>query len=216
MKLVNSRPGGVSELVGKLVNQAQFVPISESAANPQTPGSDTQPTGLLAQHQSGVDRSASASSINQVSGFDVKNNLMLQLQSGAQEISAQLGSRIRWMGNLNLSSAELKLYPAELGTLEILITAEDDQARVNFVTSTSAAKEMIEASLPRLRELLGQSGLLLEQGDVTHRDLNQNSSKSEVPAIERPTAESPEAGSLEQAMPMYQRSASDHRLDHFA
>ncbi|MBT8146742.1 MAG: flagellar hook-length control protein FliK, partial [Gammaproteobacteria bacterium] len=178
--------------------------------------SDPQATGLLAQALAGIDKAGSARAASQLAGPEASNTFSLQLQPGTQDMSAQLGSRIRWMGNLNISSAELKLYPAELGTLEILITTEDDQARVNFVTSTTAAKEMIENSLPRLRELLGQSGMLLEQGDVTHRDLSKNSSDSATQVVEESTVESLQTEAPEQITPMYQRSASDHRIDHFA
>jgi len=213
-RLSNSVP--LSELVGKAVGQVLPTVSIETGMHTQTTASDPQATGLLAQHLAPVERATSYKIPGALTGPEANNTFSLQLQPGSQEMSAQLGSRIRWMGNLNISSAELKLYPAELGTLEIMITAEDDQARVNFVTSTSAAKELIEASLPRLRELLGQSGMLLEQGDVTHRDLSKNSSDNALPVVESQTVESLETETLEQTMPMYQRSASDSRIDHFA
>ena len=206
----------LTEAFTKLASQVQLTASTDMGMNSQTTSSDSQAAGLLAQHLAGVEKASITRGSSPLTGLDSSNSFSLQLQPGNQEVSAQLGSRIRWMGNLNISSAEIKLYPAELGTLEILITAEDDQARVNFITSTSAAKEMIEASLPRLRELLGQSGMLLEQGDVTHRDLSKNDSDNALPSIERQAAESLETETLEAAMPMYQRSASDHRIDHFA
>jgi len=206
----------MAELFGKMVSQVQPTASVETGLHTQTSTTDTQPTGLLAQHFAGVDKASSARTAAPLAGVEGSTTFSLQLQPGSQEMSAQLGSRIRWMSNLNISSAEVKLYPAELGTLEIMITAEDDQARVNFITSTSAAKEMIESSLPRLRELLGQSGLLLEQGDVTHRDLSQNNPESTTPVIESPAVESLETEALEKVMPMYQRSASDSQIDHFA
>ena len=203
-----------AEVLGKTVSQVHPLTATESSPGFQNAGTEPAATGLLAQHQAGVERSTSTRMSGPLAVFDGANTSTLQ--AGGQDMSAQLGSRIRWMNNINLSSAELKLSPAELGTLEIRITAEDDQARVNFITSTSAAKELIEASMPRLRELLGQSGLLLEQGDVTHRDMSHNSSKENVPSFERSAVESLESASLENTMPMYQRSASDHKLDHFA
>ena len=97
-------------------------------------------------------------------GLNNNAGFSIHIQPDSPAWSSQLGNHIRWMNNLNLSSAELKLSPAELGTLEIRISADDDQTRVSFITSNVAAKELIESSLPRLRELLGQSGLLLEHG----------------------------------------------------
>lgn len=103
-------------------------------------------------------------------GLEASAQFTITAEAGSSEWGNQLSSRIRWMGNLNLSSAELKLHPAELGTVEIQISTEDDQTRVSFVTSNAAAKEIIEASLPRLKDLLGEGGLQLQQGDVAHRE----------------------------------------------
>lgn len=210
----------VTELLGRAVNPVHGNTSTEAGTQGQASGSDTQATGLLAQHLAGVERTANPRNPTALTGLDSNNTFTLQLQPGSQEVSAQLGSRIRWMNNLNISSAEVKLYPAELGTLEIMITAEDDQARVNFITSTTAARDMIEASMPRLRELLGQSGLLLQQGDVTHRDPGQSQSQSHpggtVSILETPVTETMGSGTTEQLTPLYQRTASDSRIDHFA
>ena len=212
---VNSR-FPLSELFGKAISQAQPSATADTGMNTQTSSGDSPASGLLAQHQAGVERVPNSRISGPLTGLDSNQTFSQQLQPGGLEMSAQLGSRIRWMSNFNISSAEMKLYPAELGTLEILITAEDDLARVNFVTSTSAAKEMIEASLPRLRELLAQSGLLLEHGDVAQRDLSQNNSSNELPVSGSQVVESLESEALEQVLPIYQRSADEHQIDHFA
>lgn len=46
------------------------------------------------------------------------------------------------------------------------ITVSGDQTSAQFVTATPAARELIEQSLPRLREILEQSGISLGQADV--------------------------------------------------
>jgi flagellar hook-length control protein FliK len=140
----------------------------------------------------------------------------LQGQPGSMDWSSQLGNRIRWMSNLNLSSAELKLYQAELGTLEILISAEDDQARVNFITSNATTRELIENSLPRLRELLGQSGLLLEQGDVSQRDLNRQSNRESAAITGEAPPSVPESDAANPGqVPLYQPGGA-YQVDQYA
>lgn len=96
----------------------------------------------------------------------------LEFSPGSTNWNAQLGSKIRWMGKVNITSAELQLHPAELGTIEIKISTEDDQTKVSFITSNSQTKEAIEASLPKLRELLAESGLQLKDSDVSEKDLS--------------------------------------------
>ena len=97
------------------------------------------------------------------------NNTVFSIESpvGSDSWNQQVESKIRWMTRLNISTAELKLHPAELGSVEIRISAEDDQARISFVAMNNSTRELIESSLPRLRDLLNDSGMQLEQSDVS-------------------------------------------------
>ncbi len=65
--------------------------------------------------------------------------------------------------------ANLQLHPAELGRLHIAITTDGDQARVVFTADNPAARDAIEASLPRLREMMDQGGLQLVRAEVGDR-----------------------------------------------
>jgi flagellar hook-length control protein FliK len=213
-----------TELFSRLMSQAHpLAPAGEAVLVTQSSAPDSQTTqssqaaSLLASVQASAERS-STSRPTPLTGLDSGNGFSVHIQPDSLEWSNQLGNRIRWMSNLNLSSAELKLYPAELGTLEIHIASEDDQARVSFITSNAAAKEIIESSLPRLRELLGQSGLLLEQGDVTYRDSGTGDSRERVPAGNGSfaAADRVQTEAAELSLPLYRRSASENRIDQFA
>ncbi len=140
--------------------------------------------------------------------------LNIAAQAGSAEWQSQLSGRIRWMGNLNISSAELKLHPAELGAVEIQITTEDDQTRVSFITSNAAAKEVIESTLPRLRELLGEGGLQLEQGDVAQRDLSEEKQARDLLTGERAEMEDGEEGEQQQANVHFTRQSTS-QIDHY-
>jgi flagellar hook-length control protein FliK len=73
--------------------------------------------------------------------------------------------------------ARLQLHPAELGRLQVTVTTEGDQTKVVFTAETAAARDAIEQSMPRLRDMLEQSGLQLAQSDVGQRDLQGNSER---------------------------------------
>ncbi|MCW5588683.1 MAG: flagellar hook-length control protein FliK [Legionellales bacterium] len=75
------------------------------------------------------------------------------------------GDKIVMMLKNNLHSAEIKIYPPDLGTIHAKIKMDGTQADLSFTTQHSAVKDALENSLPRLRELLAQSGLSL--GDVS-------------------------------------------------
>jgi flagellar hook-length control protein FliK len=140
--------------------------------------------------------------------------LNIAAQAGSAEWQSRLSGRIKWMGNLNISSAELKLHPAELGAVEIQITTEDDQTRVSFITSNAAAKEVIESTLPRLRELLSEGGLQLEQGDVAQRDLSDEQKARELLNGERAESEDSDDGEQQQANIHFTRKSTS-QIDHY-
>jgi flagellar hook-length control protein FliK len=78
----------------------------------------------------------------------------------------EVGNRVSWMVGQTESHAELTLTPPQLGKVEVSITVSGDQTSAQFVAATPAARELIEQSLPRLREILEQSGISLGQTDV--------------------------------------------------
>ncbi|PCI81625.1 MAG: hypothetical protein COB20_01345 [SAR86 cluster bacterium] len=97
--------------------------------------------------------------------------------------SNALGEKIHWMHNANISTAELHLHPAELGSIEIKIVTEDQQARVSFITSSATARDVIEESLPKLRELLAESGLALDQSDISQKESGDEPARRDQQAL---------------------------------
>ena len=95
--------------------------------------------------------------------------------SGPQADFAEgLAGQVRILVGTASREATVQLHPAELGRLHVTINTDGDQARVMFVTDTAHARDAIEQSLPRLRELLQQSGLDLAEGDVSYREPQQH------------------------------------------
>jgi flagellar hook-length control protein FliK len=161
---------------------------------------------------SSMERSLSGSRPGNAATLESMPGFSLTASAGSKEFDQQLSSRIRWMGNLKMSAAELKLHPAELGSIEVRISTEDDQTRVSFITSTSAAREVIENSMPRLRELLGDSGLQLEQGDVSQREQGTEEQTAELGRNNRFDAED-DSESESQIIHMKRESRS--QVDHY-
>lgn len=77
-----------------------------------------------------------------------------------------LGERVVVMANNQLQNAEIRLTPAELGPLRVQVAVEDGAANVTFHAQHAVTREAIEQALPRLRELLAENGLTLNQADV--------------------------------------------------
>lgn len=90
----------------------------------------------------------------------------------------QLGQRIQWMLGSGTQVAEIRLDPPELGPLQIQVSSDEKQASVNFLTQNAAAKELIEANLPRLREHLESLGLELGEATVGQHENQSNTDSS--------------------------------------
>ena len=80
-----------------------------------------------------------------------------------------VGHHVTWMVEQQVGRAELRLHPAHLGPIEVRLSVQNDQVNVTFNASHPATREALESSLPRLRELLADSGLSLGQASVSQQ-----------------------------------------------
>lgn len=89
----------------------------------------------------------------------------------------EFSGQVRWLSQTDLSKAQITLKPADLGSIEIRIVSTDDKASVSFVAANSSTRDVIENSLPRLRELLAGHGLTLTDTSVSHQDANNGNNR---------------------------------------
>lgn len=83
-------------------------------------------------------------------------------------------SRIVWMARNAVQSAEIHLNPPDLGPIEVKMVLTNDQsaqasASIQFSAAHAATREAIESALPRLREMLLESGIALGNTTVDAR-----------------------------------------------
>lgn len=105
----------------------------------------------------------------------------------------EVGSRVMWMIGRAESKAELVLTPPNLGKVEVSINLNGDQTTAQFVAATQAARDALEQAMPRLRELLAQSGISLGQTGVSTSGDQQGAGDGNTRGGGRGTA----AGSME-------------------
>jgi len=92
----------------------------------------------------------------------------------------------------------LHVNPPELGPVEIRIAVDGDlrsAATVQFVASQSATRDALEAGLPRLREMLAESGITLSEASVGGQpgQPGEDASARQKMSASRPPAPSGEA-----------------------
>lgn len=76
--------------------------------------------------------------------------------------------KVTWLATQRTQSAELHLNPAQLGPLEVSLKLNGDHATVQFTSAHAAVRDAIEQSIPRLRDMLADSGISL--GNTTVSD----------------------------------------------
>ncbi len=88
----------------------------------------------------------------------------------------QLAERVQMMLSKNLKNIDIRLDPPELGRLHIRMNMSGDGASVQFTVASPQAREMIEHSMPRLREMLSQQGVQLSDTSVQQQSAGQQQS----------------------------------------
>ncbi|MEM8682586.1 MAG: flagellar hook-length control protein FliK [Pseudomonadota bacterium] len=91
----------------------------------------------------------------------------------------RLGERVLMMATNKLQNAEIRLSPAEMGPLRIRLSMEDNAANISFVAQNGATRDVIEAALPRLRNLLEEQGINLGQASVGEQSAEQQSENTD-------------------------------------
>lgn len=77
-----------------------------------------------------------------------------------------LGHRLMWTMGEGIQKAELRVSPENLGPIHVHIQVKDDQTDIRFTVLHPQAREALETSIPRLREMFEQQGLNLMQAQV--------------------------------------------------
>ncbi|MEZ8481997.1 flagellar hook-length control protein FliK [Vibrio splendidus] len=95
------------------------------------------------------------------------------LQLTKELANEQVAEKVQMMMSKNLKNLDIRLDPPELGQMKIRMTMNNDVANVHFTVSNQQAREVIEQTLPRLREMLAQQGLQLADSSVQQQSSGQ-------------------------------------------
>ena len=83
-----------------------------------------------------------------------------------------VGNRIMWMVQHDIQTANIKINPPHLGPLEVQVSMNKDHVDVSFNSHHATVKEALDASMPKLKEMMGSSGLQLGNANVTHHSFS--------------------------------------------
>ncbi len=84
-----------------------------------------------------------------------------------------ISERVVWMARQGIQQADIQLHPKNMGPIEVHVSIDKDQANVAFVAHHAVTREALEAAMPKLRDMLQDSGLNLAQSQVSQHSAGQ-------------------------------------------
>ena len=106
-----------------------------------------------------------------------------------------VGDRLQWMVSQNLQTADIRLDPPELGSMEVHIQiGKDHHASIAFSAASHQVREALESAIPRLREMMNEVGVSLGDVNVSQESFAHRQQADEGPAGNRPAVADEEAG----------------------
>ncbi|WP_312518018.1 flagellar hook-length control protein FliK [Massilia sp.] len=96
---------------------------------------------------------------------------------GSQAWDNQVSQRIVYMIGKE-SAATLTLNPPDLGPVQVVLNVSNDQATVAFSSQQLEVRQALENAMPRLREMMSESGIALGNATVDAGAANQQGSQN--------------------------------------
>lgn len=90
----------------------------------------------------------------------------LSARVGTPAWDNQLGQKVIWMVGGEDQSATLELNPPDLGPVQVVLNVSNDLASVSFSSQQLEVRQALENALPRLREMMSESGIALGNASV--------------------------------------------------
>lgn len=155
LSLPNLGRTGESENQGKAARDAEFPSLLQSTPTAPQMNFMTQP----AERQFAM--------ANTGAGAPVPAMQDLQTPVGDSGWDDALGQKVMWMVSSQEQVAELSLNPPDLGPLQVTLSISNDQATATFVSQHADVRQALEAALPRLKEMMAESGIDLGGATVS-------------------------------------------------
>lgn len=172
-------------------------PVMEVTTSPLT---ETLMPPVVKPEPSSVVTKTEASQLSSlISTRDPEPMLDLRQPAWHEKLAGQMQS-LKFM---QLKEAEIRLDPPELGALKIQLSLQTDGgSQVSIQTAVPETRQLIEQSLPRLRELFQQQGLSLAQTNLSSGGQGQQPQQDSNPSAERHWSDATAVENPEETRPL--------------
>ncbi|MHA2877115.1 flagellar hook-length control protein FliK [Vibrio campbellii] len=161
-----------AELSKKVLNAGLAAGALKGATNKQDKPDPQH--GLAGQIQAAAGQQGVTA--QQQARVDAAQQAQLPLQLTKELANDQVAEKVQMMMSKNLKNLDIRLDPPELGRMQIRMTMNNDLANVHFTVANPQARDLIEQTLPRLREMLAQQGMQLADSSVQQQSSGQQQS----------------------------------------
>ena len=93
----------------------------------------------------------------------------------------QVGQKIVWMLAGQEQSATLTLNPPDMGPMQVVLSVTNDQATVTFSANQLEVRQALENAMPKLREMMSESGIALGNATVDAGTSDQRQAQGDQP-----------------------------------
>jgi flagellar hook-length control protein FliK len=152
----------------------KILPQKEVNADIGMIDSNESVTGLPQQHLTKVmDMNTQSNTIKASS----ETTLTIHTPIDDDNWSTALNEKITWIGHQKLDKALIQIHPESLGPIEIRLKMNKDGAEVSITTTNTHISQLVDAAMPKLKEMMASEGVQLMNVNVqSQSDFDQKRS----------------------------------------
>ena len=101
------------------------------------------------------------------------SKLQQSIDLHSKHAASMLGERVLMMMSQGKQEVQIRLDPAELGSMHLKLHMHQNQLQLSIQTDVGQSRDLIEQNMPKLREQLAQQGVNLGEANIEQRSQNQ-------------------------------------------
>ncbi len=112
-----------------------------------------------------------------------KNNIALQQETISlfkKDFADAVKDKVMIMMSQKLQQFDIRLDPAELGTMQVRLNLQNDQAAVSFVVQSQQTKDALEQNMHKLRDMLAEQGVNVGDANIEQQSQQSNDDQQEM------------------------------------
>lgn len=166
---------GISSYIGKFLPEVSYLDQALPAAGTDAPSPLTLAASVAPHELPSSPQPPSPPPSEPIGIADLPDHPFFRLEPnvGTGGWDNALGQRVLWMVSQQHQLAELNLNPPDLGPLQVVLSVNNDQASAAFVSQNPEVRQALEAALPRLKEMMAESGINLGNATVSDQGSRQ-------------------------------------------